>query len=98
VSVGKATRIAQFVSHSPKEYEGEIRLGFATDTYDRQGVPTSAIAERPPQADLEEAMRALTGVLDQMPPPFSAKKIGGVPAYKLARKNKLPPMTTSRIE
>jgi tRNA pseudouridine55 synthase len=66
-----------------------IRFGFATDTYDAQGEPTS-----PPQ-DVHincEEVRALAaqfqGTIEQMPPPFSAKKIAGVPAYKLARKNK----------
>jgi tRNA pseudouridine55 synthase len=89
VSMGKATRLAQFVSNSPKEYEGEIRFGFATNTYDREGVPTSE--ERPVDSDIgniEAAMRALTGTLQQIPPPFSAKKVGGVAAYKLARKNR----------
>src|SRR5437016_6791782 len=71
ISVGKATRIAQFIPNSPKEYEGEIRFGFATNTYDREGVPASD--ERPLTGNLAEAMRALTGHIDQVPPPFSAK-------------------------
>ena len=89
VVVGNLTRLAQFYAHSEKTYEGVIRFGFATDTYDAQGEPTS-----PPQ-DVHincEEVRALAaqfqGTIEQMPPPFSAKKIAGVPAYKLARKNK----------
>ena len=86
VCVGKATRIGQFLPGSPKEYEGEIRFGFSTDTYDREGTPTSE--ERPLDiTGIPEAMEALTGKLMQVPPPFSAKKIGGVPSYKLARKS-----------
>src|SRR5215470_16910756 len=73
VAIGKATRMLQFISNSPKEYEGELRCGFATDTYDREGKPLGD--ERPMAGDLQAAMRALTGALEQMPPPFSAKKI-----------------------
>src|SRR5262249_30229203 len=89
VCVGKATRLAQFLSSSPKEYDGEIRFGFSTDTYDREGAPIST--ECPLASSAEEilaAMRALTGALEQVPPPFSAKKIGGVPSYKLALRNR----------
>jgi tRNA pseudouridine55 synthase len=96
VSVGKATRLAQFVSSSPKEYEGELRFGFATNTYDREGVPTTE--ERPFQGNLDEAVRSLTGTIEQVPPPFSAKKIGGIPAYKLARRNRSVEMSASRVE
>src|SRR3989442_1108398 len=96
VSVGKATRIAQFIPNSPKEYEGEIRFGFATNTYDREGIPTTE--EQPLEGNVEEAMRALTGTLDQVPPSFSAKKIGGVPAYKLARKNQSLTIRAVRVE
>jgi tRNA pseudouridine55 synthase len=96
VAVGKATRFSQFLPNSPKEYEGELRFGFATNTYDRDGLPTTE--ERPLQGEVEEAMRALRGVLDQVPPPFSAKKVGGVPAYRLARKNRTVTMAAVRVE
>src|SRR5262245_49494998 len=96
VSVGKATRIAQFLPNSPKEYQGEIRFGFATNTYDREGISTTE--QRPLQGNVEAAMRSLTGHIDQVPPPFSAKKIGGVPAYKLARKSRSVQMTAVRVE
>jgi len=90
VVVGNFTRLAQFYTHSDKTYEGIIRFGFATSTYDADGEPIT-----PPQnvtVELElEKIRALAsgfqGKIDQVPPPFSAKKIAGVPAYKLARKN-----------
>ena len=96
VTVGKATRVAQFIPSSPKEYEGEIRFGFATNTYDREGVPTTE--ERPLEGNVEEAMRGLTGRLDQIPPPFSAKKMGGVPAYKRARRNESVELTAASVE
>src|SRR5262245_44011249 len=79
ICVGKATRMGQFLPSYPKVYTGEIRLGLATDTYDRDGTPTSEF--RPPissQTEIEEALRSLTGTFDQIPPRYSAKKIGGV--------------------
>src|ERR1700680_3348777 len=86
---GSLTRLAQFYTTSQKTYEGVVRFGFATDTYDADGEPSS-----PPQAvnlqfhqESEWAAR-FRGVIEQMPPPFSAKKVHGVPAYKLARKKK----------
>src|SRR5262245_1496913 len=96
VAVGKATRFSQFLPNSPKEYAGVPRFGFATNTYDRDGLPTSE--ERPLQGDVEDAMRALKGVVDQIPPPFSAKKVGGVPAYRLARTTRTVPMAPVRVE
>jgi len=85
--IGKATRMGQFLASSPKEYTGEIRFGFATDTYDREG---ERIGEERPlnqdRAQVEEAIRPLIGAFDQMPPLISAKKIGGEPSYKLARR------------
>src|SRR5512146_640261 len=84
--LGRMTRLAQFYTGAEKTYAGEIRFGFATDTYDAEGAPTSA--PQTVQVTLEE-LRQLAGrfhgVIEQMPPPYSAKKIAGVPAYKLAR-------------
>jgi tRNA pseudouridine55 synthase len=85
--IGKMTRLCQFYEDSEKSYEGTIRFGFATDTYDADGEPLTAAQEV--QVTLEEvkiAASAFVGVMRQTPPPFSAKKIKGVPAYKLARK------------
>src|SRR2546429_2144181 len=87
--VGRLTRLAQFYTASEKAYEGVIRFGFATDTYDADGDPLGP--EQQPQVSLEE-VRSLAarfrGAIQQNPLPFSAKKIRGVPAYKLARKHK----------
>lgn len=86
---GNFTRLAQFYMHSEKSYEGTIRFGFSTDTYDAEGEATSAprsVALAPEQ--LEACAANFRGTLQQTPPPFSAKKIAGVPAYKLARKGR----------
>ena len=97
--LGKATRLAQFLPSFPKEYRGEIRFGFSTSTYDRAGSPASD--ERPFDRgadEIRQAMRSLTGILDQIPPPFSAKKVGGVRSYKLARLNRAVEMAPVRVE
>ncbi len=86
--VGRATRLAQFYLRSDKVYDAIIRFGYATDTYDSEGRPTTPVSE--PELDAERLRQELArfrGVIRQMPPPISAKKVGGVPAYKLARKN-----------
>jgi tRNA pseudouridine55 synthase len=97
---GSLTRLAQFYTTSEKTYEGVIRFGFATDTYDADGEPVDTnvgtVAPgcpegRRPDLDLQTLQRLAArfqGLIEQVPPPFSAKKIHGVPAYKLARKQK----------
>lgn len=88
--VGRATRLAQFLSTGDKHYRGRIQFGWSTDTYDREGSPTSDPVE--PRIDrdcLERNLAAFRGAIRQTPPPFSAKKIAGIPAYRLARK-KIP--------
>src|ERR1700761_764283 len=83
--LGKHTRLAQFFGKAEKQYTGTIRFGFATDTFDAEGEPPAHPA---PLTHSLEQLRALAarfpGDLDQVPPVFSAKKINGVPAHKLA--------------
>jgi tRNA pseudouridine55 synthase len=85
--IGKMTRLHQFYEDSEKSYEGTIRFGFATDTYDADGDPAGAAQKvKVTLEEVADAAGAFVGVIQQAPPPFSAKKIRGVPAYKLARK------------
>ncbi|WP_263359765.1 tRNA pseudouridine(55) synthase TruB [Acidicapsa ligni] len=87
--LGKYTRLAQFFSTAEKTYTGTIRFGFATDTYDAEGIPAGE--DSLPSLELEQVRSAASrfhGEIEQMPPAFSAKKVGGVPAYKLAREGK----------
>lgn len=96
---GSLTRLAQFYTASEKTYEGVMRFGFATDTYDCEGEatgPAQPVSLTLPQ--LEEVAARFRGVIEQMPPPFSAKKIHGVPAYKLARKKKDVVLEPVRVE
>ena len=87
--LGNMTRLAQFYLQSEKAYEGVIRFGFSTDTYDAEGDSASSPAKL--TLSLEQVRKLASkfeGRIEQVPPPFSAKKIQGVPAYKLARKSK----------
>ncbi len=88
IVVGTATRLASLLSGTEKSYDARVRLGAATDTYD--AADRIGPAPAPPDgvgADLiEAALAEFRGTYAQAPPPYSAKKIGGVPAYKLARR------------
>jgi tRNA pseudouridine55 synthase len=97
--LGRFTRLAQFYNDADKRYQGSIRFGLATDTYDADGDPLGPDQEV--DLSLEEIQAAaakFTGTLEQQPPPFSAKKISGVPAYKLARKGKEVELAPKQVE
>jgi tRNA pseudouridine55 synthase len=88
VVVGKATRLAQFFERGDKVYDATVRFGYATDTYDIDGTPTtSELDVKLDRDDITRRLPTFEGRILQTPPPVSAKKIGGVPAYKLARQN-----------
>ena len=85
--VGRATRLARF-RRNDKMYEGTVHFGYATDTYDGDGERTSPeIAVTLDRAELESIFDRFRGEISQIPPPVSAKKIAGKPAYALARKH-----------
>ncbi|HEX4039230.1 MAG TPA: tRNA pseudouridine(55) synthase TruB [Acidobacteriaceae bacterium] len=96
--LGKFTRLAQFFNANAKAYTGAIRFGFATDTYDAEGQMVGEARDVTLEAEAvrREAARYL-GEISQMPPPFSAKKVEGKPAYKLARAGKTPDLKPVRI-
>lgn len=84
---GNTTRLARFFEKHEKTYQAEMRFGFVSDTYDAEGDVSSTGAAAPDPAKIAEALDRFRGLFLQKPPPISAKKIGGVPAYKLARSN-----------
>ena len=91
ILVGRATRLAQFLSGADKEYEAVIRLGYATDTGDITGVRigSDAGAQTTPsfsREEIESALASRRGEIEQTPPMYSAKKIGGRKLYELARR------------
>ena len=97
--LGRMTRLAQFYTAAEKTYEGTIRLGFATDTYDAEGTPLGPPQEVQVTLEvLRELAARYRGRIQQVPPPFSAKKIHGVPAYKLARKQQEVPLAPVEVE
>ena len=86
--LNKATRLSQFYMKADKSYDGTIVLGQATNSYDADGEPVGeAVTRTFDLPEIEEKLEHFRGVIQQMPPAVSAKKINGVPAYKLARKN-----------
>ena len=89
VLLGKYTRLAQFFGPLIKSYSGAIRFGFATDTYDADGAPLAPATEEsrwPGNDEVQAAAAQFRGEIEQIPPPYSAKKIDGKPAYKAARR------------
>jgi len=100
--LGKFTRLAQYFSTAEKCYTGAIRFGFATDTYDADGEPAGPDrwTEMAGSLTIEQVRAAASrfhGEMEQMPPPFSAKKIEGKPAYKLARAGKAVELKPARV-
>lgn len=88
LALGRATRLAQFFLRRDKAYEAVLRFGFATDSYDRAGKPAGPeVSVTLDRAQLEEMIASFRGEFEQTPPPISAKKVRGVPAYKLARRH-----------
>ncbi len=97
--IGRATRLAQFYTRNDKVYEGMVHFGYSTDTYDADGEPTSE--EFPVTLDrgqVEAAFARFKGAFEQVPPPVSAKKIAGRPAYELARKQQVVELKPVPVE
>ena len=97
--IGRATRLAQFFTRNEKTYEGVIHFGYSTDSYDMDGEATSA--ETPLAVDregLEAVLERFRGPLLQTPPPVSAKKIAGRPAYELTRKGQAVDLKPVAVE
>ena len=98
VCVGAATKIAGYLTEEEKEYEAAFAFGVATDTGDATGKP---VEERPgataTEAAVAEALAALVGTFEQVPPAYSAVKVGGVRSYTLARKGMEVPLAARRV-
>jgi tRNA pseudouridine55 synthase len=90
--VGRATRLASVLAGRDKTYDATIRFGFGTDTDDALGEPIGAVAAAPSDSAIAEGLAAFRGTFDQRPPAHSAKKIGGVKAYDLARRARPVPL------
>src|SRR5687767_1198946 len=97
LAIGRATRLVRFLTASDKDYLATIRFGATTDTYDVDGEPTSRSDRHPNATELAAAVEALRGRYDQLPPPFSAKKVGGQRAYVLARRQEEVTLTPAPV-
>ena len=84
--IGRATRLAQFLTASDKTYEAAVTFGRTTDTCDATGRVTATSDQRPGREQLTEALEKFRGTYEQTPPAYSAKSIDGERSYELARK------------
>lgn len=89
--LGRATRLSRFLSSDTKEYVAHVRFGAISPTYDREGIDVAALAEARDRAGeidaarLETVLDRFRGTFEQQPPAFSAKKVAGTRAYRMAR-------------
>jgi len=95
---GTATRLAQFFGKHEKTYQAEVHLGSTSDTYDAEGSVIHTGVPIPCEEEIRKSLLAFQGKLQQVPPPVSAKKINGVAAYKLARKQQPVHLAPVQVE
>lgn len=92
--VGRATRLASLMTGALKTYEATVRLGFSTNTFDaageRQAIEHGVAPAAIDDAAVDDVIEGMRQQRSQMPPAFSAKQVGGVRAYTLARRNEVP--------
>ena len=99
LTLGWGTRLTRFLIRAPKVYEGRIRFGTATDTYDASGkITREGPTEGLTRELIEKAMTFFAGAYRQQPPPYCAKKVGGVKYYELARRGKEVPQETKEVQ
>jgi tRNA pseudouridine55 synthase len=98
--LGRATRLARFLTVGAKTYDADVRLGFETTTDDRVGKPVGEAADpgRVTDAQVAAACAALTGRIAQVPPAYSAKHVDGKRAYDLAREGAAPELAPVTVE
>lgn len=100
ICLNRGTRLSQFLVGEEKEYVAQMRLGFATDTGDYTGIQNSPTVDASSISaeQLEEVLPEFRGFVDQTPPMFSAKKVGGVKLYEMARRGEEIHREPIRIE
>lgn len=98
LTLGQATRLTRFLIHAPKVYEGTIRFGVTTDTYDASG---RVVAESPlgelGEGAIDAGMTRFVGTFEQNLPAYSARKVGGVKLYELARRGEEVPESSKEV-
>lgn len=95
--LGKATRLSEFLTGSDKIYQATVRFGQSTTTYDIQGEVVENSGRAPELAEIEEAAKEFRGEIEQVPPAFSAVRVGGKRAYDLARGGQMPELEARTV-
>jgi len=99
ITIGQATKLFPYLSRMDKTYSGEVRFGQATETYDSQGGPIGPeCSDFPEEKDLRKISESFKGEIIQIPPSFSAKKVNGQPAFKLARQGLTPNLSPIKVK
>ncbi|MBI1290442.1 tRNA pseudouridine(55) synthase TruB [bacterium] len=100
VLLGEATRVSEYLMGVEKSYEGTIRFGVTSDTYDAEGVvetvPDAVLPAS--QEAIQEAANSMVGTILQTPPAYSAKKIAGKKLYEYAREGEVPEVEAREVE
>ena len=97
MGVGKGTRLFDYYLSKSKTYEASFKFGIMTDTIDATGTETSRTENIPTEEEIEAVLPSLLGECDQIPPLYSAKSVGGVRAYKLARAGQTVELKPARV-
>jgi tRNA pseudouridine55 synthase len=95
--LGAATRLSEYLSTSSKRYQAVIRFGLATRTYDADGEVLRETGNVPTRKEIEATLPKFMGEIHQVPPPYSAIKVGGKKAYELARQGEEPDLEPREV-
>ncbi|MBD3420302.1 MAG: tRNA pseudouridine(55) synthase TruB [Chitinivibrionales bacterium] len=98
IALGKATRILPYLTTDPKAYSFDVQFGTETDTLDAAGETIKHGGRLPTESEIAESLSRFTGAVEQTPPRFSAVKVSGQRAYKLARQNKQFKLTPRTVD
>ncbi len=99
ILVGPAVRLSEYVSASDKRYQATVRLGSSTDTFDGEGrITKTSPVPNMVEAELDSVLQTFIGVIEQVPPPYSAIKVDGRKAYDMAREGEEVSLEPRKIE
>ena len=98
IAIGRATRLFDLMQDKQKTYIATFRFGYTTDTYDITGQTTAQTSNLPTAKDINNILGQFVGKIQQLPPQYSAKMVGGVRAYDLARKGRDVPLSPCQVQ
>ena len=97
VAIGEATKTVSFMMDAPKRYRFGVRWGEQRDTDDAEGAVVETSESRPSREAIANALPAFIGRIEQVPPAYSALKVGGERAYALARQGRAPELAPRTV-